>query len=238
MGLGSIYGQVLVLQLPGLFRDWAKLDAARAALRPQFDAEVQKQGFRILGWGDVGRAHTMTKGFEVRTPKDLKHRNVPAFAGDPVAPMLYSLVGDVTPRAITVTEILPALTSGTLDVLNVPSLAAEQLQWAPRLDHINVAVSGIGIGALVFSEAKLKALPADAIAVLSETGKIAGEALTKRIRSEDDAAFERLKKRMTAYELTQAEQAEWAKLFREVGTKLRGTTFQAPIFDEAVRLAQ
>jgi len=68
-GLGQIYKQVLVLQLPGLFREWAKLDAARAALRPGFDAEFEKQGFRVLGWGDVGRAHSMRRGSPFARPR-------------------------------------------------------------------------------------------------------------------------------------------------------------------------
>jgi TRAP-type C4-dicarboxylate transport system substrate-binding protein len=238
VGLSQIHRNVLVLQLPGLFREWAKLDAARASMRPQFDAEFEKQGFRVLGWGDVGRAHTMTKGFMLRTPKDLKHRNVMVMPGDPIAPLIYATVGDVTPKQLGITEILPALMSGTLDVLTVPALAAEQLQWSPRLDHINTMVSGIGIGALIFSAPKMRSLPADVLAVLADTGKIAGEALTKRVRAEDDAAFERLKKRMTPYDLDAAEQGEWAKLFTEVATKLRGTTFNAQVFDEAVKLAR
>ena len=174
----------------------------------------------------------------LRTPKDLKHRNVMTMPGDPAGPVLFSLVGDVTPKQIGITEHLPALTAGTLDVLTAPALASEQLQWAPRLDHINTMVAGIAVGALVFSSSKLRSLPPDAITVLTETGKVAGEALTKRVRSEDDAAFERLRQRMTPYDLTPAEQAEWAKLFREVAKQLRGTTYNAQLFDDAVKLAQ
>src|SRR5215831_8588517 len=61
-GLAQIYKNVLVLQMPGLFPTWEKLDKARNAMRPKFDAEFEAAGFRILGWGDVGIAHLMTKG--------------------------------------------------------------------------------------------------------------------------------------------------------------------------------
>jgi TRAP-type transport system periplasmic protein len=234
-GLSMIYKDVLVLQLPGLFRTWEKLDLARNAMRGGFDAEFEKQGFRVLGWGDVGMAHLMTKGFEIHTPADLRHKGCFVFAGDPLAPMLYSVVGDVTPRQVGVAEILPGLTNNTINVVNAPALAAEQLQWAPRLDHINKQVSGIGIGALVFTSARIKALPADAAAVLLDTGKIAGEALTLRIRREDAASFERLEQRMTAYDTTADEQAQWAKVFIETSRRLRGTTFDAAVFDAAVK---
>jgi TRAP-type C4-dicarboxylate transport system substrate-binding protein len=238
VGLGQIYKQVLVLQMPGLFRDWDKLDKARNAMKASFDGEFDKAGFKVLGWGDVGKAHLMSKGFQVHAPADLKHKNCYYLPGDPVAPMLYSLIGDITPKQVAVTEILPALTSGSINVVNAPALAAEQLQWASRLDNINTEVSGIGIGALVFSSPKFKSLPADAQNVLAETGKVAGEALTIRIRKEDDAAFARLKTRMTAYSPSPAESAEWAKLFAETRAKLRGSTFNAAVFDEAVKHAQ
>ena len=122
-GLAQIYKHVLVLQLPGLYREWGALDSARKVMRPALDAEFEKQGFKIVGWGDVGMAHVMTKGFDVRTPADLKHKNTFFLAGDPIEPMFYSIVGDVTPKQLTVPEILPALTANTINVVNAPSLA-------------------------------------------------------------------------------------------------------------------
>lgn len=238
VGLGQIYKQVLVLQMPGLFQDWGKLDNARNQLKPGFDAEFEKQGFKVLGWGDVGRAHLMSKGFQVKVPADLKHKNTYYLAGDPVGPVFYSLVGDVTPKQVSVPEILTGLTSGTINVLLAPSLAAEQLQWASRVDNINDAVAGVGIGALVFSSTRLKGLPADVQALLTDTGRVAGEALTKRIRQEDDAAFARLQGRMTHYMPSAAEQAQWVKLFGDTRAKLRGTVFNAQVFDDAVKYAQ
>jgi TRAP-type C4-dicarboxylate transport system substrate-binding protein len=237
-GLALIYRDVLVLQLPGLFRTWERLDTARNAMRGGFDAQFERRGFKLLGWGDVGMAHLMTKGFEVHTPADLKHRGCFILAGDPIAPMFYSIVGDVTPRQLGVTEILAGLTSNTINVVNAPAIAAEQLQWASRLDHIDRDVSGIGIGGLVVASPKLASLPADAYAALVDTGRVAGDALTLRIRREDEAAFERLKARMTTYDTTADEQAQWAHIFRETSARLRGTTFDAAVFDAAVAYSQ
>jgi TRAP-type C4-dicarboxylate transport system substrate-binding protein len=234
-GLGEIDRQVLVLQLPGLFRDWGKLDAARRDMQSTFDAGFARRGFRVLGWGDVGRAHTMSKGAPVRVPADVRRHRTFYLTGDPIAPVVFSLIGGVTPKQLAVPEILPNLTSGGVDLLTAPALVAEQLQWASRLDTIGDDVAGIGIGALVFSSARWAAVPADAKRVLGETGRVAGEALGRRIRAEDDAAFVRLRGRMTHYALGPAEKAEWEKLFVETARRLRGTVFDAAVFDEAVR---
>ncbi len=238
IGLGQIYKQVLVLQLPGLYTDWGKLDNARNQMKAGFDQQFDAQGFKVLGWGDVGKGHVMTKGFAVHTPDDLKHKNTYYYAGDPIGPVLYSIIGDVTPKQMGVPEILPGLTSGSINVVIAPALAAEQLQWASRLDNINAAVAGVGIGALVFSSNKIKSLPADAQNILVQTGAIAGQALTTRIRNEDDAAFNRLKARMTATTPSAAEEAQWKKLFADTRARLRGTVFNPQVFDDAVKYAQ
>ncbi len=238
IGLGQIYKQVLVLQLPGLYTDWGKLDNARNQMKAGFDQQFDAQGFKVLGWGDVGKGHVLTKGFAVKSPDDLKHKNTYFYAGDPIGPVLFSLIGDVTPKQMSVPEILPGLTSGSINVVIAPALAAEQLQWASRLDNINNSVAGVGIGALVFSSNKIKSLPADAQNILISTGAIAGQALTTRIRNEDDAAFARLKARMTAYDPSAAEIAQWTKLFSDTRARLRGTVFNAQVFDDAVKYAQ
>ena len=237
-GLAQIYKSVLVLQMPGLFADWASLDTTRNAMRPELDAAFDKEGFKIIGWGDVGSAHMMTKGFEVHVPADLKHKNCFYIAGDPIQSVLYQVVGDVSPKQVSVPEILTGLTAGTINVVTAPALAAEQLQWASRLDHINTQNAGAGIGGLVFASAKVKSLPADAQTALLETGQVAGNALTRRIRGEDDAAFGRLKGRMASYEPNSAEQQQWADVFKQARDRLRGTTIDAKVFDDAVRYAQ
>ncbi len=237
-GLSMIYKHVLVFQLPGLFSSWDKLDAARNAMKPGFDVEFEKQGFKVLGWGDVGMGHIMSKGFDVKVPTDLKHKNCYFLAGDPIEPMFYSVVGDITPKQVSVPEILTGLTSNTINVVDAPALAAEQLQWASRLDHINTLPTGVGIGALVFTSVKIKSLPADAATALMETGKVAGDALTGRIRREDAAAFARLKGRMVAYDPNPDEQAQWKKVAADTRARLRGTTFDPAVFDQVSKYAQ
>jgi TRAP-type C4-dicarboxylate transport system substrate-binding protein len=237
-GLSMIYKHVLVLQLPGLFSTWEKLDGARNAMRPSFDAAFEKAGFNVLGWGDVGMSHLMSKGFELHTPADIKHKNCFYVAGDPIEPLFYSVVGDVTPKQVSVPEILTGLSNNTINVVDAPALAAEQLQWASRLDHINTAVTGIGIGALVFASAKIKSLPADVSAALIETGKVASDALTVRVRREDAASFARLKARMVTTEPTADEMNQWGKLFTDTRARLRGAVFDAAVFDAAVKYAQ
>lgn len=241
-GLAQIWPHIGALQMPGLFPTWAKLDAARDKVSPKFDKEFAQQGFVILGKGDVGMARLMSRGIAVRTPDDLKKAHPFYISGDPVGQKFLETVGVPSPKALTVPAILPAVSSrseGSIDVINSPSIAAEQLGWAPHMTHINNQVTGIGIGALVMYKETYDGLPADAKAVLERTGKNTGKLLTDRIRAIDEAAFNRLKGSKTVVELNDAEKAAWAATFTKVRNALKAEgKFRADVFDEVTAAAQ
>lgn len=229
VGLGKIYKPILALQMPGVFSSWAKLDAARDAMKGEFEKGASDAGFAILGSGDVGRAYVMSKGVAIRTPDNLKGTKPYAWRDDPTSGAVYSLLGGVTPVPLNIPEVLPNLNTGAINIVIAPALAAEQLQWSSKLDHIVSEPVGFAIGALVASSKKLDSLPADLKAIVVDTGKVAANALTKRIRSEDDAAFGRLKGKMTVIELTSAEKEQWKGIFKQVRSKLGQGTFDSAL---------
>ncbi|MBX3203242.1 MAG: TRAP transporter substrate-binding protein DctP [Labilithrix sp.] len=241
-GLSQIWPHVGALQMPGLFPNWAKLDAVREKLSPKFDKEFAQQGFVILGKGDVGMAHLMSRGTAIRTPDDLKKAHPFYIAGDPIGQKFLETVGVPSPKALTVPAILPAVSSrseGSIDVINSPSIAAEQLGWAPHMTHINDLPSGIGIGALVMYKETYDGLPADAKAVLERTGKNTGRLLTDRIRAIDTQAFNRLKGSKTVVDLNDTEKAAWAAVFGKVRNALKAEgKIRADVFDEVVAAAK
>ena len=240
-GLSQIYPHIVALQMPGLFPTWAKLDAVREKTKGRFEKEFEAQGFRILGTGDVGIAHLMSRGAPVRTPDDLKKMHPFYISGDSIGQKFLETVGVASPRALGVPAILPALSSrseGAVDCINSPSIAAEQLQWGPHVDHINTMASGIGIGALIMNKERFGALPADAKAVIERTGKNTGELLSKRIRGIDDQAFGRLKANKTVVDSNPTEQAAWNEVFKKVRNALKAEgKIKADVFDEVTAAA-
>jgi TRAP-type transport system periplasmic protein len=225
VGLSKIYKPVCSLQIPGLFSTWPKLDAARDAMKGDFEKGISDAGFTLSGWGDVGAAHLMTKGLDIKVPDDLKGQKPYMWRDDIVQPVLYQLIGGVTPVPLNVPEVLPNLNTGAVNIVTAPALAAEQLQWASKLDHIQGDTSAMAIGALVFSTKRLDAMPGDLKAIVMDTGKVAANALTTRIRNEDAAAFGRLKGKMTVISLSADDQAKWDTLFKQVRQRLSQGTF-------------
>jgi TRAP-type C4-dicarboxylate transport system substrate-binding protein len=229
---------VLLFQMPGLFANWAKLDQVRNAVRPDFDAKFQAKGFTVLGWGDVGAAKTMSIGFEIHHPSDLKGKGCYFLAGDPIGPKLFAAIGGINARQVTVPEILPNITNGSIQVLTVPPLAAEQLQWASKVTHINTMTTGFGIGAIIVSTPKLQSLPPNLMAALTTRGSETALRLTNSIRNLDAGSFARLKANKSAYEPNDGEKKEWVDLFTSVRNSLRGSVFSPDVFDKVVSLSK
>ena len=238
VGLSKIYKPILALQMPGLFTSWAKLDNARDTMKAEFEKGANDAGFSILGWGDVGAAHVISKGFAVKSPDDIKGKKPYMWRDDAVAPVLFQVIGGVTPVPLNVPEVLPNLNTGAVNILTAPALAAEQLQWSSKLDTIVEDTAGLAIGALVLSSKRIDALPADLKTILLDTGKIAATALTKRIRTEDDAAFARMKSKMTVVKLTADERAKWEAVFKQTRQRLAQGTFSPDLVAKLEGLAK
>lgn len=237
VGLGMVDPNVNVLQLPGLYEGWAELDKVRDALRPRFDASFRAAGFELIGWGDVGLDRLMSKGFAMKGPADLKGKRPWVWREDPVLPQLFQVLG-VVPVPTSIPEVVTELSTGNVNALSVSALAAEQLQWSSRLDHLTLMVVAPNIGGLVMSKARLDALAPEHRAIVVETGRVAAKALTDRIRREDAQALERLTKRMTVVEPSPDDLEAWARVFAEARARLGRGTLSPELVKEAEALAK
>jgi TRAP-type transport system periplasmic protein len=237
VGLSRIAKDVLVLQLPGVIDSWSLLDKVREQLRPDLEKRFMKAGFVVAGWGDLGLVRQMTHGFVVKRPSDVKGHHPLVWRNEPIGPALYSSIGGVVPVPSSPPEVLPALRSGKIDLLAAPALAAEQLQWTPYLDHISSTASVCAIGGTIFRQKALEALPKDLQEVFWDLQKRAAEVNKNRVRKLDDAAYARLKTKMTVVDLSAADRAEWRKIIEPAIKQLSKGTFDGALVDQVVKLA-
>jgi TRAP-type C4-dicarboxylate transport system substrate-binding protein len=228
---------ILLFDLPGLFTSWEKLDAARDALKGEYDRLFESKGFTVLGWGDVGELKTMTVGFEVHHPTDLRGKGVFFMPGDPIQPRVYAAIGGITPKQVSLNEILPGLQGGSLNVLVAPPLAAEQLQWTSRITHISTETLAFAIGAFIASSARMQALSPQFREVIARRGQESSDRLNRLVRRLDVEAYARLKASRVAYSPSDSDRSEWRDVFIKVSTQLRGSVFTPSLFDRVVQLA-
>ena len=62
-GLGMLVRSVLVLALPQVITEYSQLDRVRTELNAQFEEMFDQEGYKLLGWGDVGKTRLF---FEVQ----------------------------------------------------------------------------------------------------------------------------------------------------------------------------
>ena len=220
VGLSKIHKPILSLQMPGVFKSWAKLDHARSALLPEFESGANAKGFTIIGWGDVGKMHWYSKGYAITGPSSLAGKKPYVWSSDSIHTTLFGAIPGVTPVPLGVPEVLPALNSNRVDAAHTPALTCGALQWISRFDNMVVDSHAYMIGAVAMSKSVLEGLPEDQRKVVKETGQMAATELTTRIRGEDDAALKRQKGKLTARNLTPSENAEWEALYAKVRKRL------------------
>jgi TRAP-type C4-dicarboxylate transport system substrate-binding protein len=237
-GLSKVYKPVVALQMPGLFNSWSKLDAARDALRGEFEKGAAGAGFRVLGWFDIGWAHIMSSGFAARSPADLKGRKPYVGRDDVIQPTLFQVIGGVTPVSLRTPDVLSSLNSGAINALIAPVLAAEQLQWISKLTNVVEDAAGPATGAIIFSSDRLNRIPPELSTIVAETGKIVANLLTKRLLAEDAAAFNRLQGKLTVVKLSADEQSEWSAVFTQARGRLAQRTLSPKLVARLEALAK
>lgn len=231
-GLAAINKNILLLQLPGVFANWGELDAAREKAKTDLEGAFKSSGFIIAGWGDTGAGKILSTDAPVRTPKDLTGKGVFHLQGDLIGPKFLSKLQGATPKPLSLTELSTHL-GKDVQVVTTSPFAAEQLQLAPKFNHITLITPAFGVGALVFKKEKLEALGPELTATLLKTGKVYGDALTQRIRQFDADAFARMKQNKNKVELTPAEVAEWESVFKATRQALKGE-FDANLYAKII----
>jgi TRAP-type C4-dicarboxylate transport system substrate-binding protein len=239
-GLNQISNNYGILGMPGLFplqsSPWAKFDEVRTKMSAKFDKVFNDQGFVILGTGDVGVGHLMSRGGAIHVPDDLKKFHPFHISGDEIGKKFLEVNGVASPKALGVPLILQKISSreeGAIDVINAPAIAADQLQWQAHVDNVLDLNTGIGMGALIMKKDRYDGLPADVRAIMERTGKNTGELLTKRIRGIDNSAWERFKANKTVTTPNADEVKAWAAAFKKTRDALKAEgKFNGAIFDE------
>jgi TRAP-type transport system periplasmic protein len=237
LGLSKINKDVMAMTLPWVINSWEKLDKVRPVIAPRFEKDFATRGFQVLGWGDVGLVYGFAKGFAVHKPSDIRGHRPLVWRNEPVGPIVYSLIGQITPVPLSVTEVLPALRSGTVDMISAPALAAEQLQWIPHLDHVTSEPVVTAVGATVFRNESIEAMPADLRNVFLAMQKRVGENQNARIRKLDLEAYERIKKRMTVVKIAGEDRKAWEQVAKQSLKRLAQGSFPKDLMKQVAELA-
>ena len=233
-GLSTVVRPVLVLGLPGIVDDYETLDRVRRRMGPRFERLFEREGFVLLGWGDVGKGRLFSKR-RIERPTDLRAARPWAPTSDVVFSEFLSVVG-AQPRRLGVTEVYPALQTGMVDTVPGSALAAVALQWHSHLRYYSRDHSGILVGASVMRKEKWDSLSEEHRQTIREVSRRAHRVAKRMIRRADDAALRVVQQRMEAVDTT-PHRAEWNRYALRTRDRLLGRVFPRALFDAVLRAA-
>jgi TRAP-type transport system periplasmic protein len=193
VGLGQIARPISVLQMPSLIQNYKQLNHVRDKLAPEIEGMFEKEGYRLLGWGDAGFGRIFSKK-PILKPSDYKTVRPWVPRDENALPEMMKIVG-ANGIPLGIPEVFPALQTGMVDTVVVSPIACVALQWFRYVTHMSKGQGVAIVGATLLRDEFYKTLAPDHAKALIDTGKKAHAALITQIQKEDQKAYETLKSR-------------------------------------------
>jgi len=231
VGLGTIDSAFNVFDIPFFFESYDELNYVTEKLTPAIRKKIEPKGFILLNWGAGGWTQVFTKK-PVHTVDDLKKIKLYTSAGNDRMVQWFKANG-FEPRAMAMTDIMTGLTTGMIEGLPTPPLAAMLFQWYRQTPYmLDIGLAPI-IGASVISKKTWDAISdADKPKLLA-----AATAVEKRLqvdvpKQDADAVAAMTKQGLT---VTKATGPEWRTQLDSLAKTMRGEMVPADIFDLATK---
>ncbi|MBW2629823.1 MAG: TRAP transporter substrate-binding protein DctP [Deltaproteobacteria bacterium] len=222
-GMSMVVRSMIVLVLPGFLDTYEELDRVRAKMAPQFEAMFDKEGFKLVGWGDAGK-NRLFSAKPFRAPADLKSLRPWVWKDELVFVELYDVIGANAVR-LGVPEVYPALQTRMIDTISASALTAIALQWHTRVKYMTGWNSAIIAGGTLMRKDKFDELPPDFQEIFESTAARAHELLNRSVRKDDEKAYQViLKKGIQVVEAGDAK-PEWDAAYKKVRDNFTGRLF-------------
>jgi TRAP-type C4-dicarboxylate transport system substrate-binding protein len=237
VGLAQIYRPALVFQMPGILKNYAQLDAARAALAPEMNPKFAESGFQMLGWADVGQSYVFSTQ-PVMKPSDLGPRKPWVWRDDLVLPAFYKVVKS-NPVPLQLPEVLGALQTNRVDTVLSTPVAAVALQWLPRLTNMLDFPLTVVIGGTVMGQKQWEALTPEQKTIMTETSAQFHALARKNLRADEEKALAAIKEHnIKVLTPSESDKAEWIKVGTEVRKQLTGQIADQALVDRVMAFSK
>jgi TRAP-type C4-dicarboxylate transport system substrate-binding protein len=190
VGLGLIYPDVRVLEVPFLFKDESELDLVRTTLDDEFRKQFEDKGYVLLAWGDVGPVRLYTN-VPLREKADLAKPKMWVWGDDPLLAKLFQRLG-MNAVPLGVPDVLPSLQTGLINACNGSPLAAVALQWHSKVKYGTSMVLSQSVGAAVLTKKQWDAFTDDQRKVIGEESRTLSAGLTRLVRDDNTKALKKM----------------------------------------------
>ncbi len=230
VGLGSIDSSFNVFDVPFFFEGYDELNAVVDALTPELRRRADARGFVLLNWGHGGWTQVFTKT-PVRTLADLKAIKLYTSAGNDRMVQWFKANG-FEPRAMAMTDIMTGLTTGMIEGLPTPPLAAMLFQWYKQTPFmLDIGLAPV-VGATVVTKRAWNAISAADQEKMLAAAKGVDDRLRVEVPKQDLMAVGLMS--ASGLTVTKANGPEWRAQADALAQTMRGEMVPADIFDQAL----
>ncbi len=192
VGLQMIEPNTLVLQLPLFFRNYGELDYVVDKMTPRMQGLVEKKGFVILGWADLGHTYIFTQS-PVAGLADFKDVKMWGWEDEPISKRFFEMAG-ISQISLALTDVMPGLQRGMITGVYNSPLGAISMQWDKHVKYITGLSVVIGVGSTVLTKAQWDKLSPEHQAKVTEIAAKYHRSLRGIIRRRNKEAVAQLKK--------------------------------------------
>lgn len=186
--------QVMVMEAPGLFENYTQLDKVIEELRDDFDKEAYENGFKVLGWGDVGTVRIFSKRPMRKLIQDMKKTRPWLWTQSLMMKEFYRRLG-VAGIPLEIPEVYSGLLTGMVDTVFGSAIVSLAARWFTKTPYVTAQSSGFITGAFVVSKRRWDSLDQDVSSALMDLANKYQRKLVLDLRKMDKKAYEKLLKR-------------------------------------------
>ena len=231
LGLGMIYKDVLVIQLPFLFNNYHEVDYVLKRMEGRFRKGFEKNGFVLLGWSDIGFVYLLSNS-PIRSKRDTRGLKFWIWEGDKVASAVFKRL-DIVPVPLGLPDILMALQTGLVDVVFSSPLGAIALQWFTRVKYMMDLPLTYAIGAVLISKRAFQRIPPNYQKIIRECANKYIQELNQRIREDNEKAKEiMIKHGIKITRPSKEDVAEFKKMCNTIAKGFSGKAFSREVLNE------
>jgi TRAP-type transport system periplasmic protein len=190
IGLAMINPEVRALEAA---RTYADLDHARERLDPLLRKSFLDKGYVLMGWGDVGPVQIFSQR-PIKSLEDLRQTKLWMPSEDAVTKQIFAAL-EIRGVPFGVPEVLPALSTGSIDAFFGSPLSTLALQWSAHCRYVTSMVIGMATGATVVTKASWDSLTPEDQKIMTEESQKMQADIIKLIREDNANALEAMKKK-------------------------------------------
>jgi TRAP-type C4-dicarboxylate transport system substrate-binding protein len=176
MGLGSINGDIFVMEIPFLFENYEEVDYA----------------LDRMNWSEIGFVYLLSN-VPVTSVKDIKGTKVWLWEGDPIASPVLRKAG-VAPIPLGLPDVLMALQTNLIDVVYASPFAAIALQWFTKVKYMTDLPLIYSLGGILLSKRMFDKIPANLQEIVKDVFHNHVSLLNVRTRKDNDEAVRVMQK--------------------------------------------